>query len=409
MTIRGGARGPIAIATVVAKNFVAFGRVLADSVRTWHPELPVYVALADEPGPGFDPAGECYEPVAIDALGIPRLRSLCFASTRQQLTILAKPRVLGHLLDRGYETVVFLDADILVLGRLDTLLEAAAPHAVTLTPHLLDPPGGVDRLSRELNILRSGVYNGGCIVVSACDEGRRFLDWWGGRLASHCLHDPGGGLHYDQRWLDLAPSFVERLGIARDPGLNVAYWNLRERQARVEDGRWVVNGGPCRFFHFSGFDPMRPDVATRYASEVSLESLGTAARLFDTYTALMLCAGHASVSAAPYAFGVFDNGVDIPDAARGLYKGMGDAEARFDDPFETGGRRSFYRWLTEADDCTGATHRVSRLWMAIHRSRPDLQQAFPDPTGADEEAFLDWTIAHGLREHVVDRALIVPA
>ena len=35
----------------------------------------------------------------------------------------------------------------------------------------------------------------------------------------------------------------------------------------------------------------------------------------------------------------------------------------------------------------------------IYASRPDLQRAFPDPTGADEIAFLAWTISHGSREH----------
>ena len=58
----------------------------------------------------------------------------------------------------------------------------------------------------------------------------------------------------DQRWVDFAPSFFDHF-ILKDPTYNVAYWNLHERDLEWTDGRYLVNGQPLTFFHFSGFVP----------------------------------------------------------------------------------------------------------------------------------------------------------
>ena len=43
--------------------------------------------------------------------------------------------------------------------------------------------------------------------------------------------------------------------VLRDPGLNVAYWNLHSGTYRgPADGSVQVGDRPLRFFHFSGFD-----------------------------------------------------------------------------------------------------------------------------------------------------------
>ena len=128
---------------------------------------------------------------------------------------------------------MFLDADILVVDELTPLLDAIAQHAIVLTPHLLDSLSGPEAVARELNILQSGVCNGGCIAVSQSDSARRFLSWFADRLRTHCCHDRGQGMHFDQRWLDLVPALFDDVHMLRDPGCNVAYWNLPERNVLI--------------------------------------------------------------------------------------------------------------------------------------------------------------------------------
>ena len=79
------------------------------------------------------------------------------------------------------------------------------------------------------------------------------------RAAAHRLpHRPDSGFFVDQRWVDFAAGLVPHLTILRDPGYNLAYWNLPKRDLRwdAEHG-YTVDGVPLRFFHFSGYDPER--------------------------------------------------------------------------------------------------------------------------------------------------------
>jgi hypothetical protein len=380
----------VAVGTIVARNFLPFARVLARSFRERHPTVPFFSILADRVDAAFAPAGEPFETVLLEDLGIPNLRRLCFGYSRQQVSIAAKPYLLRYLLSRGFTTAIFLDADILVLDSLQPLFDATGAHAITLTPHLLGPLSGADRRGRELNILQSGVYNGGFVGVSEHASARRFLDWWADRLTTHCRHDVPQGMHYDQRWLDLVPALFDDVHIVRDAACNVAYWNLPER-------------GPSRFFHFSGFEPECPGTVTRYSNRVTMETVGpTVAALFARYVELLRHEGYFECRDRPYGFGTFDSGVAIPLVARRLYLEANAATDRFGDPFEASGPRSYFRWLNEpVEGPPGSSGTLTRLWDAVYRQRPDLQRAFPDVFGADHDAFRAWVGVSGFKEHNV--------
>jgi hypothetical protein len=385
----------IAIGTIVAKNFLSFARVLGCSLRQHHPTVPFFVVLADQVDGMFDPAAEPFEVVRFEDLGIQNVRQLCFRYPRVELSIAAKPHLLSYLLDRNYQGAVFLDADILVLDTLNRLLEATTTHSVVLTPHLVDSLSSSNRVARELNILQCGIYNGGFVGVSSTTAARHFLAWWKDRLWKHCRHDLRQGTHYDQRWLDLVPSLFDDVHIERDAAYNVAYWNMPERDT----------GAGARFFHFSGFEPEKPHIITRYSDRLTMAAVGPTVTLFERYVALLEREGHAATRNWPYAFERFDNGVPVPQPARDLHRYLDDeAGATFGDPFCTRGERSYYRWLNEPVCADQPPCPVTRLWDAVYRSRPDVQVAFRDHLGADRVGFLNWTLTSGLREHRISEA-----
>ena len=128
----------MAVATLVAKNYLPFARVLAESLHRWHPELPLFVALMDEPEGRFDPAGEAFTVVKAEELAIPNRRGFCFRYTRREALSAAKPHLISTLLE-DFESVLFLDADMIVLGDLSPLLERVSQHPLTLTPHAIRP------------------------------------------------------------------------------------------------------------------------------------------------------------------------------------------------------------------------------------------------------------------------------
>lgn len=296
-TGRGAAAG-----TIVSKNYLPFARVLASSFREHHPGMPFYVLLVDEVDGCFDPAAEPFSMIGLRDLGghagTPGFKP---EFDRLQLLTAAKPFLLSWLLDAGYQTAVFLDADILVLADLMAPLKEAGPAAAVLTPHLLAPLNTGDRACRELNILQSGCFNAGFVAVSETPPARALLGWWQKRVREHCRPAVAEGVHFDQRWLDLAPVFFEDVKVLRHPGYNVGHWNLPERELRRGDGGLSVAGQPCCFFHFSGFDPDRPQVVTRYNERLTMEEIGPAAAgLFALYADLVTAAGFEEARDWPF-------------------------------------------------------------------------------------------------------------
>lgn len=271
---------PLAVGTVFAGNYVSFARVLAESFRRHHPDVPFVGVLVDEAQWRFDAQGEGFPILELSELEIPRLDELVARYSRFQLAVAAKPFLLEQLLDGGYETALFLDPDMLVLGKLDELLNWARESPITVVPHLLEPLALPDGIDRELNVLQSGVFNGGVVGVTESVGARRFLGWWQDRIHRHCRHSLDEGLHYDQRWLDLTLAFFPELRPFRDPRFNVAHWNLPERLAHVDD--W-------RLFHFSGYEPAQPSRVTRYSNRVLMHD--ALRPLFEGYQASLEAAG----------------------------------------------------------------------------------------------------------------------
>lgn len=395
----------LAACTVVAKSHLSFARVLAASFLERHPEIPFFVLLADEVEGLFDPAAETFELLLLDELEVPHPRRFRFRHGRQALSYAAAPYLLGHLLERGFEAALFLKQESLVVGDLGPVFARLERHPIVLTPHLLAPLAGPDGAARELNVLLSGAFNVGLVGVSGTPEARRFLTWWQDRVFHHCRHAVGEGLHYEQRWVDLVPTYFAGASILRDPGANVGHWCLPERQVEVRDGAVWAEGRPCSLFRFSGFDPARPGAVSRYSERLQAADLGPAAELFTRFAERLERAGYLETKCWPYACGRFDNGVPIPDVAREVYRELGDSVEAFGDPFQAGGERSFFRWLHEpVEGSAGTRPAVTHLWHGVYARRPDVQAAFPDLLGRDRAAFLDWAAAYGAHEHAIPDA-----
>jgi glycosyltransferase involved in cell wall biosynthesis len=313
---------------------------------------------------------------------------------------------LRHLFARhGFEKIVYFDPDILLLGSSNGILARLDEAAIVLTPHLSAPLPDDGLTPSEINILQAGTYNLGFLALRAGDTTRALLAWWEARLADRCRMAVERGMHVDQKWIDLVPGFFPDVAIARDPGWNAAYWNAAHRPIARDGDRYLVAGAPCTFFHFSGFDPEKPDVVSKHQNRLSMAALGDGAALFALYRERLLAAGFVEARHWPYRFATFDNGVPIPLAARHLYLRLGDRARRFGNPFDTAGPRSFFGWLNGPID-RRADIVITRLWHAIHAATPAMQVAFPDLLGGDRLSFANWTAHYGSAHCGVDAALI---
>jgi glycosyltransferase involved in cell wall biosynthesis/lipopolysaccharide biosynthesis glycosyltransferase len=397
-----------AACTIIAKNYLPAARVLADSFLRHHPDAPFFVLLVDNVNGYFDPQRENFYLLEAEQLNIPEQEKLFFKYNVLELNTAVKPYFLEYLLcNHNLKKLVYLDPDILITNNLAPLSALLDDHSIVLTPHLTSPlkdglrPG-------ELHILQAGSYNLGFLALRNTEVTQRMLKWWQEKLYDSCLMDPERGMHVDQKWIDLVPGMFGDAYILRDPGYNVAYWNLHERHVKVQGKDISVNSQPSYFFHFSGLDPDNIKMVSKHQNRFKLGDIGDTKILFKRYRDLMLAAGWQETKGWPYSYDYFDNGVRIPDFARRLYWALGEGSAEFGNPFSTEEPRSFFDWLNESIDGEKDSDRtITRLWHEIYQQRTDLQESYPDVLGVHRRAFLDWILKSGRHEHSIDPLFVL--
>ena len=246
------------IFTSVTANYLPKAAALAHSVKRFHPEATFHVVLSDNlPDCPAHVTSAFDSFINIRDLPLENLPSWIFKHRVVELCTAVKGVAFQYIADRfGAERVFYFDPDILVLNKLDDLSRILDDHSALLTPHQTAPePDLQSILDNELCCLRHGVYNLGFLAVRMSEQGREFVAWWADRLKRFCYDDVPAGLFTDQRWIDLAPAYFDKIKIVRDPQYNVSTWNLTHRVATGNAPYEIkINGQPLVFYHFSGFD-----------------------------------------------------------------------------------------------------------------------------------------------------------
>jgi glycosyltransferase involved in cell wall biosynthesis len=379
--------------TIVANNYLAYARVFTRSFLEQHPKGKVHVLIVDRPLPGHRYEDEPFAVTFAHEIGIPAFSHFAFRYSLLELNTAVKPSYLLHLhRTEGLDRICYFDPDILVTGDLSGLYERLGDADAVLTPHLTAPLED-SRIPSERDILLSGTYNLGFLGLAFNERTLVFVDWWARRLYRECLHEVENGLFVDQRWMDLAPSFLPRVDVLRDPGFNMAYWNLPHRSLEEGDGGWRVNGEPLRFFHFSGYDPRRPEIVSKYQNRYTLADRPDIAPLFRLYGEHIAAEGQERVRDIPYGYGTFDDGTALPMLARKALRWTDPEARRWPDPFAAGRPDSFLGWLQAPFDDGDLP--LPRIALMLWDSRPDLQLVFPEPWRADRRSFARWLIQSG--------------
>ncbi|HYX23077.1 MAG TPA: glycosyltransferase [Thermoanaerobaculia bacterium] len=389
--------------TIVANNYLAYARAFTRSFMARHPEGKVCVLIVDHPQPGHRYEDEPFTVVFADQLGIPGFPHFSFRYSIVELSTAVKPWFLLHLhRTLGCDRVCYFDPDILIFGDLGELYDRLGRADAVLTPHLTAPIDD-SRVPAEREILLSGIYNLGFLGLAFNERTLAFLDWWQQRLYRWCLHEVDKGLFVDQRWMDLAPAYLSRVEILRDPGYNVAYWNLIHRTLARRDGRWWVGDAPLRFFHFSGYDFRRPELISKFQNRFTFAERPDVVPLFEIYRESIRRQGQEEVQVYPYAYGRFANGVAIPDLARRALRQVDPDGVRWPDPFATAGPDSFFDWLRRPVDGEESVP-LPRLALLLWDHRDDLQRFFARPWAEDRARFAHWFVHSSASPEAIDPA-----
>jgi len=319
--------------TSVTKSYLPKARVLAKSVKNFHPDWTFVLLYSDDLPVDFDLEQEPFdELLTIGQLGIPSWKRWAFGHTVVELCTAVKGTAAEILAQRPeVDKIMYIDPDIKLFSSLASLDDLLNTHEILLTPHLLDIEQDIHAIQdNEISALKHGVYNLGFFAARTSGQGLDFIHWWAERLRHFCRDDIAGGLFTDQRWCDLAPAFFSNLKIVRDRGCNVATWNIAHRSlSRNDIGEFFVANTPLRFYHFTSYDNGNGlGMLKKYASDQNI-----AYELWDTYGKELLAEGQGEQRYKGWHYGQFENGETIPTEARKLYQSRPDVQKIFPAPF----------------------------------------------------------------------------
>lgn len=322
--------------TSIATNYLAKARVLADSLKRYHPDITFMICLVEReiPPEAYD-GGFFDQIITADQLEIPEFLSFIFRHTVVEACTAVKPFFFKYLIKNytNENPFIYFDPDIIIVSPLLELIETLQSHNVVLTPHLLEPEETLDAIAdNELCALRHGVFNLGFIALTDAPEVLKLVDWWSDRLYRFCYADYGNALFVDQKWFDFAPCFFEGIHIIRHKGYNVAPWNLSRRKVVLDDqGSYKIGDFPVRFFHFSGMDSGANELMlAKYAGRES-----AVFRLRNHYLEKCQEFGQEYFQRIPWTYAYYHDGVRILPEQRSFYRSNLELQRRFPNPFNS--------------------------------------------------------------------------
>ena len=319
-------------------SYLNRARVWAKSLKKIHPDWIVWAVISDiEPnGFVFDLNNEPFDKLmtAVDLFG-GEAECWLFGMDVIETCTAVKGRALNRLLEMpNVDQVFYFDPDTAVFNTMAPIVQLLNEFSIVLTPHQIDPEPRDNRLAildNEAASLQYGVFNLGFIAVSNDDESRRFASWWEDRLNAFCHDRLDIGIFVDQKWCNLVPCFFDNVKILRDPGYNVASWNLSQRKIDIcPDGNIYVNNCLLRFFHFTKLGPIGDVMTSRYAQD-NVEVY----EIWSAYKRMIESNSDSLIPQKYWYYGNFRNGKKIPKLLREKYRERKDLQEYFVDPFNS--------------------------------------------------------------------------
>jgi hypothetical protein len=293
--------------TLCSANYLAHAKTLGDSLTEHNPDYSFVIGLVDGLPRNLESSyWHPYELIPVEKLNIPDFEQMADDYNIVELNTAVKPFYIEYLYrrDPSVEVVIYLDPDILVLASFESLASKLRTYNIVLTPHLCSFDNSAANVHFETLVLTVGLYNLGFIATSRGETTFAFLDWWQKRVRHGCYYRPGSGIFVDQLWVNLAPVYFPNVLVDKDPGYNMCYWNLFERRLDRREGRYVVNEQhDLVFYHFSGYNPMRPEAPTSRGKvkASSFSERPDLKPLYDEYRSRLLSRNYSSIQLLPYS------------------------------------------------------------------------------------------------------------
>lgn len=289
--------------TLCSNNYLAHAAILAESWRKQHPNSPFIVGLVDRRRRDVKyPRSATILPV--EDVHVDHFSNLAARYNIIELNVAVKPFYFDHLFQCfGDPVLVYLDPDIVLFDRLSDALDKIQTAECIVTPHICSPVWRIDTGPNDYDLLKTGIFNLGFLMLRYTPSVQRFVAWWRSRMLLYAYRSTQTSLFYDQIWFNYCVAFLDAVYIQKHPGYNVANWNLHERTLTLVKNRWIVNGTHrLAFFHFSHFDPGRPGKIAGYNNRHDFSTNPELRCLFNEYHEKLINNRYSALSKVKCAF-----------------------------------------------------------------------------------------------------------
>lgn len=361
---------------IATRTHLSYARTLAESLYKTNLGAELIVLIAELGVNRNEFRAEPFKTLFLEDLdGLEMIRKMRFYYTAHEFCNSMKAYLHDYLFNHtDYQKWIYLDADIFVLDSLAPLFSQLDEQSILLSAHYLHPLQ--DQRAHEESFLRLyGLYNGGFMGICRDTNSAEFIQWWKKRITFFAFNKISHGQYGEQGWLDFVFLFFKRSGLTRLDGVNVARWNLFERDVRGNAKLgFTTNGTPLLFFHFSAFDIAAEDggIAVQINEETTRENHEAVKELVGIYKQMLIANGHHSQRLLRYDANYFSNGRLIwPLMRKMYYEELRRNKRTLKDPFDCCWRYLFQSagaviWISLVNFCLGTKNFISKVSVIAH-------------------------------------------
>lgn len=274
--------------TVATVSYLPQAITLLDSVKKFHPEYLLYIGLVDyveRPTIEQDQLLNKYNIIQLHELNSPDFDFITSTYSPSELSNCSKVLFAEFFLNQKNITrVIFSDSDMLYFNKLP---EPEQNASIIITPHYFTPPP-IHFKDLELEVINAGMFNAGFFILNKSEEAATFIQWLKERCIPECVDNRCKGIYFDQTWFNFIPLYFKDSFINKNVGLNIAYWNLHERELIFKnDSYWVNTDNPLIFFHYSGWDYFAPESISKFQHRYTVEKRPDTLSIMMLYKSLL--------------------------------------------------------------------------------------------------------------------------
>lgn len=387
-------KNEVCVFNIIADDYIPQQQLFSENFKKNHPDIDIYCITLENTK--FN--SELFKSIPINKINtIKNLELLKFKYNVLELSTAVKPSIFTYLFNKyGYKKILYFDSDVIVYKPVIKIIKELDNFDAVITPHIRKIIQD-DKLPNEIDFSKSGYFNAGFLGLKMNTDTLKFLKWWAGKTDQYCYINFDKFYFVDQRWLDYTPIFLNT-HIMKEPGYNVAYFNLQEYIGKVDPKKIF-------FIHFSGYDK---DKVSVYQNRFNAESLKEYSAYFKEYdieiNKLKKKQKHS------YKYDYFDNHSFISPKVKKIFLNkeiIKQNKLNIKKPFSTNAKKSIYSYLNK----TSPYVPIINLARLIYLNSDLLQQKFPkvDFTRLSQSSlfsYIQWFINESVKDFGIDKSFI---